>query len=1353
MLNKKSGMWRTCAWLVTGLVTLGSAGQAITCATPGKDGVGTNLTGIVNTYYPGTASASAGGTTLSLGASAGASTQITAGDLLLVMQMQDATINTSDSTAYGSGGTSGSGATAVNAGKYEYVVATSASSGSGSVSIRGDGSGGGLINSYTNSAYSATSGAKRFQVIRIPQYSSATLGGTITAPAWNGSTGGVVGIDVAGTLNLNNGGITTTGLGFRGGVGRQLNGDTNGSNQAFRSLAVPNGTVGFHGQKGEGVAGTPRYVLSGGVASDTGVPGYPDGSSARGAPGNAGGGGTDGNTAANDQNTGGGGGAGGGAGGKGGNAWSSQNPTGGIGGAAVSVGVSQLTLGGGGGAGTTNNGTGNLANGLSSSGAAGGGVILVRAGTATGTGTLSANGANADNTVANDGSGGGGAGGSVMIVSPNALPGTLTVTANGGTGGTNTGGGSPHGPGGGGGGGAVVLSNSGPSVSVAGGAAGTTSGGGNFGAVAGNAGTQALTATVSQVPGASATTTCFPNLAVTKTTSTPSRNSSTNTAATYTIRVNNTGGTAIGVALSDVLPTPFTYNGAAVSPTYSGGATGPANVTGTGTSTAGFGTAGGDTTNSFTLPQGGSLSVTFTVNLNSAVPGIYQNPATVSFTDPTRTGTQTVTPGGTYTGGGAVGGSNYASGSSTGEDVAITGPPLACTNNFYALLGDAATPSFRNIASLAPDGTVGSTLVTLPAGTTSNANAALAVSADGSKIFAATADGALLVYDATTGQQVANVAIPNAVRTLRMAVTKSTAANPNGIGYFSIDTRLWTFQTTAPYTISGPTTLNYTDTSGLTPAPTITGSGDFFADSAGNLFLSVNNGNNGSYLDTFLVRPNGSVLFLGRLNDPDIGTTDTYGGYAAIGQTIYASSSGGRIIAVNLAALTVTQTAAASTTRGNSDLASCSYPTLNPVINVTKTAAKVAGSAGSPILPGDTLEYTIIARNSGNISAAEVTLQDAIPSGATYVAGSTKLNTVAVADVNGTMPFATAKVISSPGAANGVLQADSTPTVTTDREATLTFRVTINAGTTSVSNQATATYSDNSTGSAATTSVLSDDPNTSAANDPTVTDTAKPILAVTKTVDRTAAVYPNSVNGAEPVPPVLTYTITVTNNGSLAATGVTLTDVLPANVGTPTVTENGNAVTTTQNGQNLTWSVGNLATGSAATRTFKVTVAAPTAPTLRANQPQSALVNSVSASATNAANSAAATATTGTAYTVLFKQVHNIGSSPATTPIPATSPAWSSTGTGLPQNVLEYCIDFTNYGSLPLNNYKINDGIPANTTLVADSLFVKQGNMQATPSTAFTGATTSVSGNTVTATIGTLAVNTTGSFCFRAKIN
>src|SRR5580693_3693265 len=77
------------------------------CGTPGRDGSPT-LTGIVNTYYPGTATAAAGATSISVGTPSGSTARIAAGDLLLVIQMQDAAINTSNTTAYG--GNNGSGA-------------------------------------------------------------------------------------------------------------------------------------------------------------------------------------------------------------------------------------------------------------------------------------------------------------------------------------------------------------------------------------------------------------------------------------------------------------------------------------------------------------------------------------------------------------------------------------------------------------------------------------------------------------------------------------------------------------------------------------------------------------------------------------------------------------------------------------------------------------------------------------------------------------------------------------------------------------------------------------------------------------------------------------------------------------------------------------------------------------------------------------------------------------------------------------------------------------------------------------------------------------------------------------------
>lgn len=499
-----------------------AAAFAAQCAVPGRDGSPSGLTGIVNTYYPATASAAAGATTITLGTATGATTPIAIGDLLLVIQMQDATISSTNNDAYGnntSGDNVGQGATSIGAsGTYEYVRAASAVTVSGGSLTLVGGGGAGLVNAYVNANPSANGNTvqRRFQVIRVPQYRDVSLGAGLTSGLWNGTTGGVLAIDVSGTLSLAGGSATVNGRGFRGGAGRQLAGGS-GADGDYRTLS----SVAINGSKGEGIAGTPRYVNNNGSLLDTTFEGYPNGSHARGAPGNAGGGGTDGNAAANDENTGGGGGGNGGAGGRGGHAWCSTVPsgcaqTGGFGGDDITtLGVTRVTMGGGGGAGATNNGTGTPASGLASSGAAGGGIVMIRAGLMSGAGTITANGASAVSTVLNDGTGGGGAGGSVLVSALSTSGLSLSVSAAGGNGGTNTGGGSAHGPGGGGGGGFAGGSFA-LSASVGGGNAGTTGGStgsftSSYGAVGGSSGTTVTFAT-SAVPGISSGAECTPTI-------------------------------------------------------------------------------------------------------------------------------------------------------------------------------------------------------------------------------------------------------------------------------------------------------------------------------------------------------------------------------------------------------------------------------------------------------------------------------------------------------------------------------------------------------------------------------------------------------------------------------------------------------------------------------------------------------------------------------------------------------------------------------------------------------------------------------------------------------------------------
>ena len=275
------------------------------CETAGKDGIGT-LTGIVNTYYPGASSVGVGATSIPLGAPTGSGTAIASGDLLLVIQMQGAGINSNNSISYGDGST-GSGFTVLNGtGRYEFVMATGPVSG-GFVPILGV-NGGGLLNAYSSFPASSLQGQATYQVIRVPQYSVATLTSGLTAQTWNGSTGGVLAIDVASTLNLNGSTVSVDGMGFRGGGSQQLHGMSGGTGTDYVSLS----TISYSDSKGEGIAGTPHWIYNGtGTLLDTlqaYAEGYPNGSFARGAPGNAGGGGTDAHPIDNGNNSGGGGG-------------------------------------------------------------------------------------------------------------------------------------------------------------------------------------------------------------------------------------------------------------------------------------------------------------------------------------------------------------------------------------------------------------------------------------------------------------------------------------------------------------------------------------------------------------------------------------------------------------------------------------------------------------------------------------------------------------------------------------------------------------------------------------------------------------------------------------------------------------------------------------------------------------------------------------------------------------------------------------------------------------------------------------------------------------------------------------
>ena len=453
---------------------------------------------IVNTYYPGTGNPVAGTTTMTVGSvdSRGNATPISAGDLVLIIQIQGADMNTSNNDAYGDNiaGAPASGYLGSNlkAGFYEYNTVSGIAGSVITFSYP-------LANNYFDRDFTVTNSIQRYEVIRIPRYYDFKIktGASVTCPSWNGHTGGIVGIDVNNKFTLS-GSIDVSFKGFRAGGGKNLTGATAGNSNGTGTLTntdyrwnspITNAANLTGGAKGEGITGTPTFYFDNGTTLTTtgSVEGYIGGSIGRGAPGNAGGGATDGDPLLNQYNSGGGGGGNGGNGGNGGSGWHGASgdvttyPTGGYGGSAFAqASTSRFCMGGGGGAGSANNSL--SSNEYDCSGGGGGGIILVRATQYVGNGSVLANGSNAPGVTATytpaqtDAAGGGGAGGTIIMVTTGPGPvglNNITAFAIGGSGGdmTNY---FDYGPGGGGGGGVIISNGTFQSIDISGGDNGLT---------------------------------------------------------------------------------------------------------------------------------------------------------------------------------------------------------------------------------------------------------------------------------------------------------------------------------------------------------------------------------------------------------------------------------------------------------------------------------------------------------------------------------------------------------------------------------------------------------------------------------------------------------------------------------------------------------------------------------------------------------------------------------------------------------------------------------------------------------------------------------------------------------------
>lgn len=488
---------------------------------------------VVNTYAYLTSDAAVGASSLTVnnnamtgGVFGGA---LAPGDLIMIIQMQGATIDINTWPTVGWGGNYtvpniyfttwglnphefGQITNYNQSGVHERVEVLSVSGGN-TINLNCN-----LTNSYTATGH--------VQIIRIPRFTDLTLnaGSAIEPSLWDGNVGGVVALEVNGNLTINAGGsISASGFGFRGGELDPTSLTATSDVSQLRHLGSFDNLEGS--EKGEGIAGYHAEYIA--LSSRYGI----------GAAANGGGGG-------GYQNTGGGGGCnvmvGGGAysgkgnpqgyaavwdletigfggstssgGGRGGYAYSNldadatlvgprnnlwggdgRKTNGGFGGHPLAFVGNRVWLGGGGGAGDQDSGEGGA-------GGRGGGLVFMSIyGTISGSGTIESNGADGQNsnptgvsanagnpTVGNDGAGGGGAGGSIHIENISPFPGTMLLDVHGGDGGDqdldfyNPGPPFPAqpieagGPGGSGSGGYIRISSGAPIKNLVAGANGTT---------------------------------------------------------------------------------------------------------------------------------------------------------------------------------------------------------------------------------------------------------------------------------------------------------------------------------------------------------------------------------------------------------------------------------------------------------------------------------------------------------------------------------------------------------------------------------------------------------------------------------------------------------------------------------------------------------------------------------------------------------------------------------------------------------------------------------------------------------------------------------------------------------------
>ncbi|WP_156193384.1 DUF7507 domain-containing protein [Corynebacterium kalinowskii] len=220
---------------------------------------------------------------------------------------------------------------------------------------------------------------------------------------------------------------------------------------------------------------------------------------------------------------------------------------------------------------------------------------------------------------------------------------------------------------------------------------------------------------------------------------------------------------------------------------------------------------------------------------------------------------------------------------------------------------------------------------------------------------------------------------------------------------------------------------------------------------------------------------------------------------------------------------------------GFADMASCALP--QPDLAIEKTATPESASVG------DTITFSIVMKNTGNLSVSGATFEDQVPHGAEYIEGSTTLNGDPVSDDAGpSMPYTKRRPVKGTQTEfEGVIPAGDT--------ATVTFQVRMAPGQTEVCNQANVVWVSYPDG------ILSDDPNKPGGEDPTCV--TSPDFAVRKESSDLPVVLEKDATEV-----TRNYSVIVKNTGNDQAMSKAVMDTpsVPAGFVIKSITVDGNLV-------------------------------------------------------------------------------------------------------------------------------------------------------------------------------------------------